>query len=225
MVLTNDKLLGGGNVTHISAMPEHTSLQEQLGQIDIYLFDQLLKGRFDHCQTIFDAGCGNGRNLVYFLRSGFEVFAIDRSPVAVEQVQRLAAQLAPALPAENFRVSAAEEIPFPDGRFNVVISNAVLHFAADEQHFEQMLNEMWRVLGNGGMLFARLASNIGIEQRVELIEGRRYRLPDGTDRFLVDEAMLLAATQRLGGTLFEPLKTSNVQNLRCMTTWCLRKEG
>ena len=95
-------------------MPEHSNLQEQFGQIDIYLFDQLLKGRFDHCKTVFDAGCGNGRNLVYFLRSGFEVFAIDQSPAAVEYVQRLAAQLAPALPVENFRVSAAEEIPFPD---------------------------------------------------------------------------------------------------------------
>ena len=54
-------------------------------------------------------------------------------------------------------------------------------------------------------------------------KGRWHRLPDGSDRFLVDEAMLLEATERLGGRLLDPLKTTNVQNLRCMTTWVLEK--
>ena len=44
------------------------SLQEQFGQIDIYLFDQLLRGRIPPGSRILDAGCGSGRNLVYFLR-------------------------------------------------------------------------------------------------------------------------------------------------------------
>jgi hypothetical protein len=73
------------------------------------------------------------------------------------------------------------------------------------------------------VFFARLASTIGLEERVRNIGGRRFVLPDGTERFLVDEAMLLGAAERLGGVMLDPLKTTNVENTRCMTTWCLRK--
>jgi len=48
-------------------------------------------------------------------------------------------------------------------------------------------------------------------------------LPDGTERYLVDEALLVDLTRRLGGTFLDPLKTTIVQNQRCMTTWVVRK--
>jgi tellurite methyltransferase len=199
------------------------NLREWFGDIDIYLFDQLLKGRLLPEMTLLDAGCGSGRNLVYLLRSGYPVFGVDRSADAVEQVRRLAQRLAPDLPADNFHVGAVEAMSFADASFNVVISSAVLHFADDETHFHAMLGSMWRVLKTGGLLFARLASTIGIEDRVRRIRERRCLLPDGSERFLVDEPMLLSATTALGGVLAEPIKTVNVQNMRCMTTWCLRK--
>ncbi len=199
------------------------NVRETFGEIDIYLFDQILKGSFDVNRSILDAGCGGGRNLVYFLRSGYEVFAVDENPQAIEQVRLLAKTLKPILPPENFQVSTVEKMPFPSERFDVVISNAVLHFASDERHFYQMIGEMWRVLSNGGLFFARLASTIGIEEKIKLIEERRYSLPDGSERFLVDEQFLISATNQLGGIWVEPLKTTNVQNLRCMTTWVLRK--
>jgi len=82
---------------------------------------------------------------------------------------------------------------------------------------------MWRILTPGGMLFTRLASSIGMEDRVELIGGRRFRLPDGSTRFLVDEALLIERTHGLGGELLDPLKTTVVQNQRCMTTWVVGK--
>ena len=62
-----------------------------------------------------------------------------------------------------------------------------------------------------------------MEQRVSLISGRRYRLPDGTERYLVDEAMLGSLTSELGGELLDPIKTTVVQDLRSMTTWVVRK--
>jgi tellurite methyltransferase len=200
-------------------------LREQLGDIDIYLLDQLLKGRLTPDMTILDAGCGGGRNLVYLLREGFPVFAVDENPRAVSQVRELAARLAPELPAESFQVSDLSEIPFPDERFDAVICSAVLHFARDEAQFDRMLGEMWRVLRPGGLFFARLASTIGIESLVRPLQGRRHLLPDGTERFLVDEAMLLRAAEQLGGSWVEPLKTTVVQNQRSMTTWVLRKSG
>ena len=55
-------------------------LRSQFGDIDIYLFDQLLRGRFDGRRRILDAGCGSGRNLPFLLSRGFEVFAIDEDP-------------------------------------------------------------------------------------------------------------------------------------------------
>jgi SAM-dependent methyltransferase len=200
-----------------------TELGSRFGPIDIYLFDQLLKGRFDGLRRILDAGCGGGRNLVYFLRAGFEVFGVDREPEAVAAVRGLAAELAPGLPATNFQVAEVDRLPFEAESLDAVLSSAVLHFAADEAHLRRMVAEMWRVLRPGGLLFARLASNIGIEDLVVRIEGRRHRLPDGSERLLVDEDLLLGLTAELGGDLLDPLKTTNVQNLRAMTTWCLVK--
>jgi len=199
------------------------SLREWLGDIDIYLLDQVLRQRIRPRMSILDAGCGGGRNLIYFLRSELAVHAVDSAPEAIAAVRALAARLAPTLPAENFRVEPVEAMSFDGQFFDVVVSSAVLHFSRDEAHFRAMVREMWRVLRPGGLLFARLASTIGIESRVRLLEGRRYRLPDGSDRFLVDEAMLLSLGKELGGTLADPIKTTNVQNLRCMTTWCLFK--
>ncbi len=199
------------------------SLQEQFGQIDIYLFDQLLKGRISPGMRILDAGCGYGRNLVYFLRQGYEVRGADSDPQAVESIRALARTLAPALPATNFRVEDIEHLSFDDASADVVLNNTVLHFARDDRHFEAMLLGSWRVLQPGGLFFCRLASSIGMESRVEHVRGRRYRSPDGEERYLVDETLLNSHTEQLGAELAEPLKTTVVQNMRCMTTWVLRK--
>jgi tellurite methyltransferase len=197
-------------------------LRSLLGEADIYLIDQLLRGRFDERRRVLDAGCGEGRNLVYLLQRGFECFGIDRDPAAIERVRALALRLAPTLAPRNFVAGELDRLPWGDQSMDAVICSAVLHFAADEAHFAAMLGELWRVLAPRGVFFARLASNIGLEDRVGGA-GRRVRLPDGSERFVVDEAMLLAWTERLGGRLLDPLKTTNVQNQRCMTTWCLLK--
>jgi tellurite methyltransferase len=197
-------------------------LPATFGDLDIYLFDQLLRGRFDRRPRVLDAGCGGGRNLMYLLRRGFTCFGIDRDATAIDQLRALAAQLAPGLARENFRVGELDRLPWEDGAFDAVVCSAVLHFAADAAHFDRMVGEMWRVLAPDGMLFARLASNIGIEAAVGPA-GRRVRLPDGSDRFVVDEAMLLERTATLGGQLLDPIKTTNVQHQRCMTTWVITK--
>jgi SAM-dependent methyltransferase len=200
-------------------------LQEQFGQIDIYLFDQLLRGRIKPGMRVLDAGCGSGRNLVYLLREGYQVFGVDADAQAVEHVRRLTQSLAPNLSADNFRVETVEEMAFPDGFADVVISSAVLHFARDDGQFQAMLRGTWRVLRRGGLFFCRLASSIGMEDRVERVAGRRFRLPDGSERYLVDEPLLMRLTEKMGGELLDPLKTTVVQNQRCMTTWVVRKNA
>jgi len=199
------------------------NLQQLYGNIDIYLFDQLLKGRFDDCHKILDVGCGGGRNLHYFLQNGFEVHGIDTNAGAIEQVKQLSTTLARGNPLTNFQVATAEALPYPDDTFELAICSAVLHFARSHAHFDAMLRSVWRVLKPGGYLFARLASDIGIEDLVQPIGDGVYLLPDGSTRYLVNQETLLRYTTELGGEFFEPIKTTNVQNLRCMTTWCLRK--
>src|SRR6185436_17055521 len=142
------------------------NLLQIYGNIDIYLFDQLLKGRYDNCKKILDVGCGGGRNLFYFLRNGYEVFGVDPDQRAVEAVKKLSAALAPHNPLENFIVCSAENLPYNDNAFDLIVCSAVLHFAKDEQQFSAMLQSMFRVLKPGGYFFARLASDIGIEELV-----------------------------------------------------------
>ncbi len=164
---------------------------------------------------------GRGRNLRWFLKHGFSVYALDGDLAAVARVRKLAATLAPALPPAHILAGSLDHLPWRDKTMDAVISSAVLHFARDEEDFEKMLRELWRVLKPGGLLFARLASTIGLEAPVRWLKGRRARLPDGSERFLVDEKYLLGWTDALGGRLLDPLKTTNVQNERCMTTWVL----
>lgn len=199
------------------------AVREQFGDIDIYVFDQLLRGRIGPGMRIIDAGCGGGRNLVFLLRQGYDVAACDRDHHAVEAARALAARLAPHIPGGNFRVEPIESMSFPDACADVVLASAVLHFASDDAQFEAMVHGLWRVLKPGGMLFARLASTVGMEERVVRLHGRQHRLPDGSERYLVDEEFLLDLTTRLGGELLDPIKTTVVQDQRAMTTWVVRK--
>jgi tellurite methyltransferase len=208
-------------------MPDFQSpgvaLRDEFGDIDIYLFDQLLRGRFDRRRRVLDAGCGEGRNLVYLMRHGFSCFGIDQNPAAIAVVRTKAETLVSPAAAGNFVVGDLERLPWGAASMDAVICSAVLHFVSDEGQFARIVEELWRVLAPGGLLFARLASNVGLEHRIGPGGGRRARLPDGSDRFVVDESMLVAWTERLGGQLLDPIKTTNVQQLRCMTTWCVSK--
>lgn len=197
------------------------SIQEQFGQIDIYVFDQILRGNIVPGMRVLDAGCGYGRNLVHLLREGCEVFALDQDAEGVEHVRKLSASLQTGLPAKNFQVGPIERMPFPDGFADVVLCNSVLHFASDDRHFRAMLAELWRVLKPGGMLFCRLGSRIGMD--FERLHGNVFRIRDGSQWFLVDQEMLLGLTEELNAVLVDPLKTTIVQDYRCMTTWVLRK--
>lgn len=205
-------------------MATDISLRDQFGDIDIYLFDQINRGRITPEMRVLDAGCGVGRNLHYLMRAGNDVAGVDESPTAIDATQRLAMRLAPNVHTDAFRVETVEHMSFADASFDIVISSAVLHFARNESQFRSMLDSMWRVLRPHGILFARLASTIGMPaERFVALGDRRFHLPDGSERFLVDEQLLMNETNRLEAQLGDPIKTTVVQHARCMTTWVLRK--
>ncbi|MFZ1702559.1 MAG: class I SAM-dependent methyltransferase [Pyrinomonadaceae bacterium] len=200
------------------------NIRETFGDIDIYLFDQVQKGRFQPGMKILDAGCGGGRNIIWLMRNGFDVSAIDVDEGSVAAIRTIAKELSGHLPDENFQTASLDAIPFADESFDWVICNTVLHFAEDREQFDAWLAELWRVLKPGGRFFARLASSIGIKDLLIPTANGRFMMPDGTERFIVDEQILKDATANVDARFIEPIKTTNVENIRCMTTWVLAKD-
>jgi tellurite methyltransferase len=200
-------------------------LREQFGGIDIYLFDQLHRGRITYDMRVLDAGCGGGRNLVYLMQRPFAIWGVDERAEAVEQVRALAASLAPTLDPQRFQVARVDASPHSDASMDVVISSAVMHFARNEAHWTAMLDEMWRVLAPGGLFFCRLATTVGQDGKLQPLGGGRFIMPDGAERYLVDHETLIAHTNRLGGSLLDSIKSSVVHDQRSMGTWVVRKSS
>ncbi len=197
---------------------ELSSINQYLGNLDIYLLDQILKNRFHRKMKVLDAGCGEGRNIIYFLRAGYPVFGIDKNPMAISAVQFIAASIRPDLGKHHFQTGDLTNVPYPDHYFDLIISSAVMHFAENETHFYQMFDELIRCLSYDGILFLRMASDIGIENKIKLLVDGRYWLPDGSERFLLSRGILRQLNQRYWLHHIEPLKTINVNDQRCMST-------
>lgn len=195
------------------------STNPMLGDTDIYLLDQIMKGRYMPSDVILDAGAGRGRNLHWFVQQGLEVFGTDRDPMAVEALM----QTYPGLPGDHFLVAPVESMPFPDAFFHHVISSAVLHFAENEQHFEQMFGEMIRVLRPGGSLFIRMTTDVGMGNRITSLGHGRFHLPDGSDRFLLTRKALDRLLYQYRLRLLEPFKTVLVEDLRSMAVVVIGK--
>lgn len=190
-----------------------------LGHTDIYLIDQIMKGRYTPGQTILDAGAGAGRNLHWFAEQEFEVYGTDRDTAAVELLN----QNYPGVPAGRFRIAPVEALPFPDAFFHHIICCAVLHFAENEAHFRQMFGELARVLRPGGSLFLRVATDAGLAEKMIPLGNGRFTMPDGTDRYLLTRPVFESLMQQHGLGYLEPFKTVLVDELRSMTALVLGK--
>lgn len=164
---------------------EITELNRLLGNIDIYLLDQVLKGRFTKEMKILDAGCGEGRNTVYFIQEGYQIFGIDPNELAIQYCRYQAKSLDPNYDMYRFLEGRLEEIPFHDLSFEAVICSAVLHFAKGVDNFWQMIDEIHRVLKPGGIFWFRMCTGFSkvLSDSEPLGEGK-YHLPDGSERFV-----------------------------------------
>ena len=196
-------------------------LTAQFGTIDVYWFDLFLRGQIQRADRILDAGCGRGRNLVYPLQAGYDVWACDANADAVLAVRDLAKRIAPDWPENRVQQADLRALPYEDAAFDVVLANAVLHMAPDHAACERMVQELGRVLAPGGLLLARLASGLCLNARA--LEDGRHAMPDGTTRYIAGFGRVSAWTEELGATWVYPLKTTIVGDQRAMSTWCIRK--
>ena len=201
-------------------MENNNTVQHLLAQTDIYLIDQLQKGLYKPTDMILDAGCGTGRNMHWFLQNNFHITGIDPQAAAIHTLRNNY----PSLAAGRSFVSAIEDNDLPAEHFDHIICSAVLHFANDTDQFKNMLAALVRMLKTGGSLFIRMASDIGIEDKIIAVgEGGVYLLPDGSKRFLLTGSLLQDCMHEHKLVFIEPLKTTNVNDLRCMSTLVLRK--
>lgn len=201
-----------------------SQLNQLLGNIDVYLLDQILKERFAPDMKILDAGCGEGRNAVYFLNAGYQIFGIDQEELAIQYLRYVAKSLNPDYDALRFQVGQLEEIPFHAAAFDAIICSAVLHFAKSEDHFWKMFQELDRVLQPGGILWFRMTTGFGgiLEKSIDLGEGA-YLLPDESERFLFCQKHLDQVFD-LGYSFLEVPKTVLVLEQREMGIFVLRKD-
>jgi 2-polyprenyl-3-methyl-5-hydroxy-6-metoxy-1,4-benzoquinol methylase len=198
-------------------------LRQELQGIDIYLLDQILKGRYDLDHKILDAGCGGGRNAFWLLKKKYDIYGVDVKEDAIKSLIDTAKTLNLPIDSRKFSVSKLSELDYDTEAFDHIICSAVLHFAKSHTHFKQMFGELVRVLKPGGMFFIRMTSNIGIEKRVMEIENGVHDIPDGSIRYLLTKDMLAEVMNHHQLSFLEPLKTVNVDDVRCMSTLVLRK--
>jgi ubiquinone/menaquinone biosynthesis C-methylase UbiE len=205
------------NVTFSNIYKNRMDLKQIIGTTDIYLLDQIVKNRYVFGDKILDAGCGSGRNIHWFYNNNFDVWGIDRDSQSVERIMKLYPKL-----AKNFSIAKLTQLPFRDDFFDHIICSAVLHFALKKKQFQAMFSELVRTLKPGGSLFVRMASDIGVENKISFIENGVYKLGDGTDRFLLTRKLLQDLMEIHSLSFLEPLKTTNVNDLRCMSTLMLQ---
>ena len=196
------------------------SLQQQFGPIDIYLFDQLLRNNIMPGMRVLDAGCGSGRNLVYLLREGYEVFGSDQNPEAIAQTRALVAALAPISPRKTSASNPSNPSPTPTTP-STSSSAAPSSTSPATTHTSTPCSKAF-----GASSSPTACSSAGSPPPSACPTSTSPAIatspPDGVERYCVDEALLMRLTKKLGAQLVDPIKTTVVQNQRCMTTWIIR---
>lgn len=189
---------------------------EALRGIDVYLIDQLMKGRMNPESKILDAGCGGGRNIHYLIENGFDVSGVDANAEAVDHLRFHYPEI-----KERFFHSALEDFTTAT-QFDFIICNAVLHFARDHEHFSKMFASLVDLMAKNAVLFIRMTSDIGLTLDSKGRNGV-FDLPDGSERYLITREQIDELLEEHNLSLIEPVKTVKVEELRSMTTLVVTK--
>lgn len=185
---------------------------------DVYLIDQILKGRYAPSDRILDAGCGQGRNIHWFYENGYDIWAVDLRQEAVQFVKELYPKI-----ADRCHEASLTDLPFEDEMFDHVICNAVLHFAESHDQFQAMFSELVRVLKPGGSLFIRMTTDVGVTHTAQEIGAGVFYLKDDSHRYLITRQQIDLLCEQFNVQLIGPFKTTVVEDWRSMATIMLGK--
>jgi SAM-dependent methyltransferase len=105
--------------------------------------------RYRH-RRILEVGCGLGLDVVEYLHHGAQVTAIDVSFHSLELARRL---LVNEQMTARLLQADAEELPFPDEVFDLVVARGVLMYTPRTR---RAVDEVYRVLRPGGEMLAIL---------------------------------------------------------------------
>jgi len=120
-------------------------------------------GKINEGDQVLDVGCGAGVDTILAAMmvgpSGSAV-GVDIVP---EMIVRAETNLKTVgIDNVSFRITSGEKLPFPNDRFNVVISNGVVNLIPDK---ESAMNEIIRVLKPGGRLMMADQVSVGSVQK------------------------------------------------------------
>jgi tellurite methyltransferase len=202
---------------------QKNNMLSEIGKTDVYLLDQIMRGRIHPKMRLLDAGCGWGRNSEYFIKNDFEIYGVDRSEEAIMNLKSHLSEWKASYPKERFSVADLNEIPFPNNHFDFIICSAVLHFCESRAHFIALFEEMIRVLKPSGIFWFRMTTKHTIEHIAKHLYDDIYVLPDGSTRYLLDRNILHDLMKKHELTFLDPFKTVNVSDIRTMATVVLKK--
>jgi 2-polyprenyl-3-methyl-5-hydroxy-6-metoxy-1,4-benzoquinol methylase len=112
----------------------------------------------DARQCLLDLGCSWGRWSIAAARAGFSVCGVDVHLDALWAAARVTRELGVSA---DFACCDADILPFKPGSIDVVFSYSVLQHL-DRRRAAQVLNEIARVLRQGGSCFVQLPNKFGL---------------------------------------------------------------
>jgi ubiquinone/menaquinone biosynthesis C-methylase UbiE len=114
---------------------------------DMSLFDFLFSLIPSGKVKILDVACGTGKSTESLVTEDTQVFGCDHDPLMIEEAKKQAQTKDLAI---QYSVGEVENLPYPDGEFDVVVVGTALHWFVNEK----AISEIKRVLKPGGLLFA-----------------------------------------------------------------------
>ncbi|MEP1096818.1 MAG: class I SAM-dependent methyltransferase [Cyclobacteriaceae bacterium] len=198
-------------------MSKVRDINNYFGDTDLFLLDLILKGKIPEKATVLDAGCGEGRNAIFFIREGYDYLGIDSDQSKIQLAQYMANNISTSKARfEVGDIGNLQEL----GLFDVVICSRVLHFVNTDEGFHQMWRNLSDRLAPNGILYVSMDSMI--DNNLGLASGNgKYEFPDGAVRFAITNKLYNEIKK--GFEPVEPLKTLVQNETRAQSFFALRK--
>ena len=157
---------------------------------------------------ILEGGCGTGQQVFKLQKSGFKAIGIDYAKKTIETVKKTMSEL-------DIRLGDVRSLDFPDNYFNGYWSFGVIeHFY---KGYEEIINEMYRVLKPGGYLFITFPHM----SKLRKLKAKKNKYPlwennniDNFYQFALDESTVIKDLEKLNFKLINKQHLSGIKGLK-----------